>query len=57
MKTLTLHVSWKMQHPPNFLISIFDYQVIFNYDIKDWFPLRIKQQLATISIVRMMGNS
>ena len=29
MQALTLYVPRKMQHPPNFLIPIFDYQVTF----------------------------
>ena len=30
VKALILYVPGKMQHLPNFLISIFDYQVIFH---------------------------
>ena len=33
MKVLTLYVPGKIQRPPNFLISIFDYHVIFDKHI------------------------
>ena len=33
MKALALYMPEKLQHTPNFLIPIFDYQVIFNKHI------------------------
>ena len=45
MKALTLYLPGKMQHPLHLIISVFDYQVIFNENINAIQILNISTKL------------
>ena len=56
MQALTLSVPGKMQHPPNFLISIFDYQVIFKKYAMYWSKIYWSYELTIYYLIIWRSN-